>query len=78
MATATKLEAGPVVIDELLTVDQLALRLSVRRSWIFEQTRARGKIRNKNKTSFPVIRLSPRVLRFHWPSVCAWLMENKD
>ena len=60
---------------DLLTPDQLAERLQVAKSWVFEQTRHRAKVRNKNP--LPCIRLG-KYLRFSWPQVCQWMAENNS
>jgi hypothetical protein len=62
---------------DILTPKELAKRLKVQPSWIFEQTRKRAKTRSK-RIPLPVIRLTPKVLRFSWTAVCAWLQQNKD
>jgi len=59
--------------EDLLTPDELALRLKVSTSWVFEQTRRRAKIRNK--APLPCIRLG-KYLRFSWPQVCEWMGQN--
>jgi hypothetical protein len=67
-ASQSRLEPG-----DILTPKQLAERLQVPTSWVFEQTRERAKIRNKNP--LPCIRLG-KYLRFSWIAVCAWMSEN--
>ena len=80
MAIAPKLEiiqdAQLVRLEpaDLLTPVELASRLKVPKSWVFEQTRDRTKIRNKNP--LPCIRLG-KYLRFSWVAVCAWMSENR-
>lgn len=59
--------------SDLLTPEQLAERLQVAKSWVFEQTRERAKIRNKNP--LPCIRLG-KYLRFSWVAVCEWMAQN--
>ena len=59
--------------EDILTPEQLAQRLQVSKSWVFEQTRDRAKIRNKNP--LPCIRLG-KYLRFSWVAVCDWMSEN--
>jgi hypothetical protein len=79
MATTAKFEtvtggqAKLVEPSDLLTPEELAGRLKVSKSWVFEQTRDRAKIRNKNP--LPCIRLG-KYLRFSWVAVCAWMSEN--
>jgi hypothetical protein len=78
MAVATKLETVPAVVrpEDILTPEQLAQRWQVNVSWIFEQTRARAKVRNKNKRPLPVHRLGPKILRFHWGECCEWWLQQ--
>ena len=64
----TRLEAS-----DILTPEQLAERLQVSKSWVFEQTRHRAKVRNKNP--MPCIRLG-KYLRFSWVRVCEWMAQN--
>ena len=68
------LEATPAIIapEDLLTPEQLAERLQVKLSWVWEQTRSR----NRSKNALPVVRLSPKVIRFRWTAVSQWI-ENK-
>jgi|HubBroStandDraft_6_1064221.scaffolds.fasta_scaffold409965_1 hypothetical protein len=75
MTIAPKLEITPAPIqpEDLLTPAELAERLKVPLSWIWEQTRRR----NRSKNSLPTIYLSPKVVRFSWTAVSAWI-QNKD
>jgi hypothetical protein len=59
--------------DDLLTPSELASRLKVSKSWVFEQTRQRAKVRNKKP--LPHIRLG-KYLRFSWNQVSEWLLEQ--
>ena len=74
MPATPKREVAPAVIqpEDLLTPEQLAERLQVKLSWVWEQTRSR----NRSKNPLPFVRLSPKVLRFDWRVVAAWI-ENK-
>lgn len=80
MSTATlarRLEPLPLnrsVIEpaDILTPEQLASRLQVPLSWIYEKSRASGKHGNP----LPVLRCG-RYLRFCWSDVCSWLRERK-
>jgi hypothetical protein len=60
---------------DLLTPKQLAERLQVQVSWVFERTRARGKIRDK--APLPCIRMG-KYLRFSWTAVSEWLLQSND
>jgi len=80
MAASAKLgivQPGQVPLrpEDILTPEQLAERLQVSKSWVFEQTRNRAKIRNKNP--LPCIRLG-KYLRFSWPQVCEWMAANNS
>jgi hypothetical protein len=79
MATTPKLagmpNGGPARLDpgDILTPAELAARLKVSRSWVFEQTRLRAKVRNN--VPLPCIRLG-KYLRFSWVAVCEWMTQN--
>jgi hypothetical protein len=59
--------------SDLLTPEQLAERLQVNVTCVFEQTRQRAKVRNKNP--LPCVRLG-KYLRFSWTAVSDWLVET--
>jgi hypothetical protein len=61
--------------SDLLTPQQLADRLQVPKSWIFEQTRQRAKVRSKHP--LPCLRLG-KYLRFSWVQVSEWLSQNNS
>jgi excisionase family DNA binding protein len=61
-------------MDEILTPTQVAERLQVKPSWVYEQTRERGNVRNPDP--FPHIKLG-RYLRFDWQDVTEWLERRK-
>lgn len=64
--------------NDLLTPEQLAQRLQVPKSWVFEQTRERARVRAKTKNLLPVIRMG-KYLRFSWTAVSEWLLtQNQD
>jgi hypothetical protein len=81
MATAAKLgivqpgQSAQLEPSDLLTPDELAARLKVGKSWVFEQTRERARVRNK--TPLPCIRLG-KYLRFSWVAVCEWMAQNSS
>jgi hypothetical protein len=62
-------------MNDILTPAQLAERLQVGVSWIYEQTRNRASVRNADP--LPHIQMG-RYLRFHWPDICAWLERRKQ
>jgi excisionase family DNA binding protein len=55
-----------VKAEDILTPEELAARLKVPDSWVYEKTR--GRCRNP----IPCLRLG-RYVRFDWTSVAAWL-----
>jgi predicted DNA-binding transcriptional regulator AlpA len=80
MSTAAKLASVPtnpprLEPGDILTPEQLAERLQVSTSWVFEQTRQRAKVRNDNP--LPCIRLG-KYLRFSWAQVCEWMAQNNS
>jgi hypothetical protein len=56
---------------DLLTPGELAARLKVRRSWVYEKTRARC------RDPLPVMRIG-KYMRFHWPDVVVWLQQHQE
>jgi excisionase family DNA binding protein len=58
--------------DELLTIDELADRLKVKKSFVYEHTRRRAAVRNVRP--LPHIRMG-KYLRFNWTEVLNWLTE---
>jgi hypothetical protein len=77
MASAHKLESlrvnrAAIEPCDILTPEQLAKRLQVAVSWVYEKSRTRGAHGNP----LPVLRCG-RYLRFSWPDVCEWLRSNK-
>lgn len=52
--------------EALLTVDEIAARLKVRKSWIYTKTR---------EGAIPMIRVGKHV-RFFYPAVIAWLQDQ--
>ena len=74
MTTATQSAPRPVLDPaDLLTPQQLADRLQVSKTWVFDQTRERSKVRNAHP--LPVIRLG-KYLRFSWRAVSEWLLTS--
>ncbi len=59
---------------EILTPAQLAERLHVKPTWVYEQTRKRTDVRNAD--SFPYFKMG-RFLRFDWDDVLEWLECQK-
>jgi hypothetical protein len=73
MTVVAKPAAVPMDPADLLTPEELAARFS--KSWVFEQTRQRAKVRNK--TPLPCIRLG-KYCRFSWVAVCQWMAEKNS
>jgi len=65
----------PLRPEDILTPAELAERLKVSKSWVFEQTRQRAKVRNERP--LPCIRLG-KYLRLYWAQVCQWMAENNS
>lgn len=63
----------PLDPSDLLTPEQLAARLQVPKSWVYEQTKRRATVRNENP--MPCIRLG-KYLRFSWIEVSNWLRSK--
>ncbi len=61
-------------MDEILTPTQVAARLQVKPSWVYEQTRERAEVRNADP--LPHIKMG-RYLRFDWQDVLDWLERRK-
>lgn len=57
--------------EDILTPEELAARLKVRKSWVYEQTRSR------NRKPLPRLNVG-RYLRFDWTRVVQWLTESDD
>jgi predicted DNA-binding transcriptional regulator AlpA len=75
LATAQPKQVDWLDPADILTPEQLAKRLQVSKSWVFEQTRNRAKVRNKHP--LPCIRLG-KYIRFSWSEVCQWMRENNS
>lgn len=56
--------------SDILTPDELAKRLKVKRGWVYEQ------LRQERKNPLPAMRAG-RLLRFSWIEVCKWLRKGK-
>jgi hypothetical protein len=67
MSSGNVLEA-----KDILTVAELAKRLKVPSSWVYEKSRSRGQF---NGTPLPCLRVG-KYLRFSWPDVVEWLRSN--
>jgi hypothetical protein len=61
--------------SDILTPEELAERLKVGVSWVYEQTRQRASRRNSDP--LPCIRMG-KYLRFYWPDVSDWLQGQRE
>jgi predicted DNA-binding transcriptional regulator AlpA len=66
-------ETMPMKPEDILTPKQLAERLQVKTSWVYEMCRGRASYREK---PMPCMRIG-KYLRFYWPDICEW-MRNGD
>lgn len=57
--------------QELLTIDELAKRLKIRKSWIYSRTRIKG------PGAVPHLKIG-KYLRFCLEEVLAWLKDQQD
>ena len=62
---------GTINHTDILTPLELAERLKVPKSWVYEKTRTRS------CDPLPVIRLG-KYMRFHWPKVVIWLEQHQQ
>jgi predicted DNA-binding transcriptional regulator AlpA len=70
--SATPRESVSMKPEDILTPDQLAERLQVKRSWVYEKCRRRAKY---SDAPMPCLNLG-RYLRFYWPDICEWLRHG--
>jgi predicted DNA-binding transcriptional regulator AlpA len=68
------IEPGQLDARHILTPEQLAERLQVPVSWVYEQTRNRMSTRTADPV--PNIRMG-KYLRFYWPEVEKWLERRQ-
>jgi hypothetical protein len=59
--------------NDILTPQELAGRLKVSVSWIYEKARARGQYQGE---PLPCLRVG-RYLRFSWPEIVEWLHSSE-
>jgi hypothetical protein len=60
-----------IIHTELLTPEELAGRLKVPKSWVYEKTRGRS------RDPLPVMRIG-KYMRFHWPDIVVWLRAHSE
>jgi hypothetical protein len=68
------IEPGQLEPRHILTPQELAKRLKVEATWVYDQTRQRAITRNADP--LPCIRLG-KLLRFYWPEVEKWLERRQ-
>jgi len=64
---------GTLNAEDILTPAELAKRLKVPLSWIYEKSRDRGQFAGQ---PLPVLRCG-KYLRFSWPAVVEWLQRQE-
>jgi Helix-turn-helix domain len=69
-----RIQPGQLEWTYILTPQQVAERLQVKPSWVYEQTRTRSGVRNSDPLPYIKIGL---YLRFDWRDVVAWLERQK-
>jgi excisionase family DNA binding protein len=74
MIADAPVEPGKLNHAHILTPEELAERLKVQVSFIYENTRARAGRRNADP--LPCIRMG-KYLRFYWPEVEKWLERRQ-
>jgi excisionase family DNA binding protein len=68
MPTATQQQ--PLNPSDILTPEECAKRLKVRKTWLYEQRRSK-------KNRIPCMAVG-RYLRFYWPDVSQWLAAQNE
>ena len=67
-------EAASMKPEDILTPTQLAERLQVKPSWVYEKCRRRAKYSGE---AMPCLRIG-RYLRFYWPDICEWMRNGNN
>jgi len=68
------IEPGHLESKYILTPEELAERLKVPVTWVYENTRSRATVRNADP--LPNIRMG-KYLRFYWPEIEKWLERHQ-
>jgi hypothetical protein len=68
------IEPGHLDAQHILTPEDLAKRLKVDVSWVYESTRKRASVRKTDP--LPSIRMG-KYLRFYWPEIEKWLERHQ-
>ena len=63
------METAPIAPSDIITVEELAARLKVKPTWVYE------KMRRRDANPLPVFHVG-RYLRFSWTDICAWLRSQ--
>jgi len=74
MAADRPIEPGQLEARHILTPEELAGRLKVEVSWVYENTRKRASVRKIDP--LPNIRMG-KYLRFYWPEIEKWLERHQ-
>lgn len=69
------IEPGQLDAKHILTPEEVAERLKVPVSWVYENTRSRATERNKDP--LPAMRMG-KYLRFYWPEIEKWLERRQE
>jgi predicted DNA-binding transcriptional regulator AlpA len=67
-------DAVPMKPDDILTPTQLAERLQVKPTWVYEMCRRGAGYRQK---PMPCMRIG-KYLRFYWPDICEWMRNGNN
>jgi excisionase family DNA binding protein len=70
MQKVQPVSTGVINPADILTPKELAVRLKVRKTWVYE------KLRHGRENPLPVFRIG-KYLRFSWTDVSAWLRSTK-
>jgi predicted DNA-binding transcriptional regulator AlpA len=68
------IEPGHLEAQHILRPEELAERLKVDVSWVYENTRKRASVRKTDP--LPSIRMG-KYLRFYWPEIEKWLERHQ-
>jgi hypothetical protein len=65
--------SAPILWSDIITPAELSERLKVSKTWPYEQMRPSARRRGN---PLPVFKMG-KLLRFHWPTVAAWLAAQQ-
>jgi len=69
-----EMNAENVKAEDILTPKELAKRLKVPLSWVYEKSRARGQF---SGAPLPCLRIG-KYLRFAWPDIVLWMRAGNN